>query len=249
MSTRLQVILALVVLLVTAIFLFTEPVPQDPAYHAFSDVRNLFDIPNFWNVASNLPFLVIGAAGVWFLHDNAGRACVPGTALAYRLFFAGVMLTAFGSSYYHLAPDNQTLVWDRLPMTIGFAGLLTIIVAEFVSASAARKLLLPLLITGLASVAYWAWSEARGDGDLRPYALVQFLPMLLIPVLLLTHRPAFSDKKIFWWMLFFYLLAKVFEFMDPAIFALGYLISGHTLKHLAAAMTPAIFLYGLSRRR
>jgi len=239
----------LAAVLIAGVFLLGDPVPQDPAYHAFSDVRNLFGIPNFWNVISNLPFLVIGAAGLWFLRHDAERVCMQGNALAYRVFFAGILLTAFGSAYYHLAPSNQTLLWDRLPMTIGFAGLLTVIIAEFISSNAARRLLLPLLGIGLGSVFYWAWSETQGAGDLRPYAIVQFLPMLLIPAVLLTHKPAIGDSRYFWWMLVFYVIAKVFEFMDPSILALGNLISGHSLKHLAAAMTPAVFLYALTRRR
>jgi len=248
-SARSLAVSILAAVLIAGVFLLGDPVPQDPAYHAFSDVRNLFGIPNFWNVISNLPFLVIGAAGLWFLRHDAERVCMQGNALAYRVFFAGILLTAFGSAYYHLAPSNQTLLWDRLPMTIGFAGLLTVIIAEFISSNAARRLLLPLLGIGLGSVFYWAWSETQGAGDLRPYAIVQFLPMLLIPAVLLTHKPAIGDSRYFWWMLVFYVIAKVFEFMDPSILALGNLISGHSLKHLAAAMTPAVFLYALTRRR
>lgn len=249
MSNRLIVILTVTLVLIAAVFLFTPPIPQDPAYHRFSDVRNLFSIPNFWNVMSNLPFLLVGVAGVWYLRDNADRVCVPGTVVAYQVFFAGVLLTAFGSAYYHLAPANETLVWDRLPMTISFAGLLTIIIAEFVSGNAARRLLVPFLLFGIASVAYWAWTESRGVGDLRPYALVQFLPILLIPVVLLTHQPTIGQRKYFWWMLMFYLVAKGLEFLDPAILSMGNLISGHSLKHVAASMTPAIFLYALMQRR
>jgi hypothetical protein len=248
-STRSLSIIILVAVLIAGIFGLSDPLPQDPAYHAFSDVRNLFGVPNFWNVVSNLPFLLIGAAGLWFLHSNAEEVCIPGTVLAYRVFYIGILLTAFGSAYYHLAPSNERLVWDRLPMTIGFAGLLTIIIAEFVSATAARRLLFPLLAIGMASVVFWAWSEAKGAGDLRPYAIVQFLPMLLIPVVLLTHQPTIGNRKVFWWMLAFYLIAKIFEFLDPSILALGNLVSGHSLKHLAAAMTPAIFLYALTLRR
>jgi hypothetical protein len=33
----------------------------------------------------------------------------------------------------------------------------------------------------------------------------------------------------------FYALAKLFEFFDEKIFSLGQIVSGHTLKHLAAA--------------
>mgnify|MGYP001819647316 CR=1 FL=1 len=249
MSNRLIVILTVTLALIAAVFLVTQPIPQDPAYHRFSDVRTLFGIPNFWNVTSNLPFLVVGVAGLWYLRDNADRVCVSGALVAYQVFFAGILLTAFGSAYYHLAPANETLVWDRLPMTIGFAGLLTIIIAEFVSASAARRLLVPFLLVGLASVAYWGWTESRGVGDLRPYALVQFLPMLLIPLVLLTHQPTIGERKYFWWMLLFYLVAKILEFLDPAVLSMGQLVSGHSLKHVVAAMTPAVFLYALTQRR
>lgn len=235
--------------MIAAVFLFTSAVPQDPAYHNFSDTRLLLGVPNFWNVFSNLPFLVVGAAGLVLVRRNADKVCVSTTEMAYYVFFIGILLTAFGSSYYHLAPGNETLVWDRLPMTIGFAGLVTIIVAEFVSARAARMLLVPLLVIGFASVEYWSWTESRGVGDLRPYAIVQFLPMLMIPVILLTYKPVIGEARYFWWMLVFYLLAKVLEFFDADVFAFGYLISGHSLKHVAAAMTPVVFLYALTMRR
>ena len=249
MSQRSMIVIAVAALIIAAVFLFTSAIPQDPAYHQFIDGRDLLGVPNFWNVISNLPFLVVGAWGLVFVYRHANEVCVISCEMAYMVFFAGILLTAFGSSYYHLAPSNETLLWDRLPMTIGFAGLLTVIVAEFVSASAARRLLLPLLIVGFASVEYWVWTESRGVGDLRPYAIVQFLPMLLIPVILLTHRPTIGAARYFWWMLAFYLVAKLLEFFDADVFALGHLISGHSLKHVAAAMTPAVFLYALIRRR
>jgi hypothetical protein len=249
MSPRTIIVIAFAFLVIAAVFLFTSAVPQDPAYHAFSDFRSLLGVPNFWNVFSNLPFLIVGVAGLIFVRRNADKICVSTNEMAYYVFFIGIALTALGSSYYHLAPSNQTLLWDRLPMTIGFAGLVTIIVAEFVSARAARMLLVPLLIVGFASVEYWAWTESRGAGDLRPYAIVQFLPMLMIPVILLTHKPVIGEARYFWWMLAFYFLAKLLEFFDADVFAFGKLISGHSLKHVAAAMTPTIFLYALIMRR
>jgi hypothetical protein len=249
MSPRTIAVVAFAIFVIAAVFLFTSAVPQDPAYHEFIDSRSLLGVPNFWNVFSNLPFLVVGVAGLAFVKRNADKVCVSATEMAYYVFFIGIFLTAFGSSYYHLAPSNETLLWDRLPMTIGFAGLVTIIVAEFVSARAARMLLLPLLIVGFASVEYWAWTESRGVGDLRPYAIVQFLPMLMIPVILLTHKPVIGEARYFWWMLVFYVLAKLLEFFDADVFAFGDLISGHSLKHVAAAMTPIVFLYALISRR
>lgn len=249
MITRDIATVAAIALVVAAVFLFVAPIPQDPAYHAFADGRTLLGVANFWNVVSNLPFLVVGAWGVVYVMRHGHAVCLPGLELAYVVFFSGVFLTAFGSSYYHLAPANDPLAWDRLPMTIGFAGLFSIIVGEFVAARIGRMLVVPLLLVGIVSVEYWIWTESRGAGDLRLYALVQFLPMLLIPFILLLYRPAIGSAKYFWAMLGFYVLSKIVEFFDMAIFAAGGAISGHSLKHLFAAAATAMVLLGLMRRR
>ncbi|MGR9093257.1 MAG: ceramidase domain-containing protein [Gammaproteobacteria bacterium] len=239
----------LIATLVVVAFAVTEPVAQDPAYHAFADNRRLFHVDNFWNVASNLPFLLIGAWGVVFVSRLRESVCSAELRPAYTVFFAGILLTAFGSGLYHLAPGNGTLILDRLPMTIGFAGLFAIIVGEFVSLRAARALLLSMLAIGVGSVLYWAVTEASGAGDLRPYAVVQFLPMLLVPVFLLRSRLAQDLAPYVWLMIGCYAVAKVFEHFDAAIFSAGNLLSGHTLKHLFASLTPAVLLFGLIGRR
>ena len=235
-------------LAVIAVFVFVAPIPQDPAYHLFADSRTLLGVANFWNVASNLPFLVVGTWGVVYVMRHGHAVCLPGLELAYVVFFSGVFLTAFGSAYYHLTPANDPLAWDRLPMTIGFAGLFAVIVGEFVSPRVGRMLVIPLLLIGIVSVEYWIWTEARGVGDLRLYAVVQFLPMVLIPAILLLYRPIVGSSKYFWGMLGFYVLSKVVEFLDVSIFALGGAISGHSLKHLFAAAATAMVLLALMRR-
>ena len=248
MSTRDIAILTALALAVVAFFLFVAPIPQDPAYHRFADARALLGVANFWNVASNLPFLVIGAWGVAFVMRHGHAVTLPGLQLAYLVFFSGVFLTAFGSAYYHLSPANEPLAWDRLPMTIGFAGLFAVIVGEFVSPRVGRLLVLPLLLLGVVSVEYWIWGESKGAGDLRLYAVVQFLPMLLVPLILAFYKPAIGSSKYFWGMLGFYVLSKIMEFLDAPIFAAGGAISGHSLKHLFAAAATAMVLLGLMRR-
>jgi hypothetical protein len=240
-----RLLLGLIVLLaVLGLFLFVMPIPQDPAYHRFADDRTLLGIPNAWNVLSNLPFLLVGGWGLILL----GRTSLSTTALkpAYQLFFTGVLLTAFGSGYYHLEPSNESLVFDRLSMTISFAGLFAVIVGEFVSVRAGRSMLWLLLFAGPGSVFYWAWTESQGTGDLRPYALVQFLPMLLIPVIVALYRSTHLRAITVWTMILFYMAAKVAELLDGRIMAATSFISGHTIKHLFAAMTPAVLVVALS---
>ena len=150
-----------------------DPVAQDPAYHRFADTRSFFGIPNFFDVVSNLLFAAVGTAGLLVV---ARGGFVLETKFAWLTFFAGVFLTAAGSGYYHFEPDNRTLAWDRLPMTIAIMSFVAIVIGEYLSMRAARRLLVPLLLVGAASVLHWAYTESIGHGDLRSYALVQFLP-------------------------------------------------------------------------
>lgn len=248
LSGRAMWLILTATILVVVTFMVSEPIPQDPAYHAFVDTRLLLHIPNCLNVMSNLPFLLFGAWGLGYVHQHGSEVCMPKLRAAYVVFFVGVMLTAPGSAYYHLVPGNGTLVWDRLPMTIAFAGMFSIIIGEYMSVRAARTLLLPLLVVGASSVVYWAVTETYGSGDLRPYAVVQFLPMLLIPIILMMYRSRFDSSRYFWLMIGFYLIAKVFEHFDAAVYGAGSWVSGHTLKHISASLTPAVLLYVLMLR-
>ena len=218
------------VVLVTGIATVLAPrIAQDLAYHQFADTRPLLGIPNSLNVLSNLPFAIVGLAGLACVSRIRSWERWPYAALC-----AGTALTSIGSAYYHLAPDNWRLVWDRLPMTVGFMGLLTAVIAERVSNRAARTLFVPLLVLGTASVAYWYWSEVRGAGDLRPYGLVQFGSLLAIIIALLLD-PRNRDNRYFFLGLGAYFLAKIFELADRPIYEAWTIISGHTIKHLMAA--------------
>ena len=225
-----------------------EPIPQDPTYHDFADTRTHLAIPNFWNVVSNGPFILVGAAGLLFLRKQDREGMLAELRPACIVLFCGVVLTGVGSGWYHLSPDNRTLIWDRLPMTLAFMGLFAIIIGEHISTRWARKLLLPLLVAGSLSVAYWALSESRGTGDLRPYALVQFLPMLLIPLMLLMYPSRFDRTAFIWWVIAAYGASKVLEYYDRDIFALNGIVSGHSLKHVVAALAPLLLLYGFATR-
>ena len=235
---------SLVVIIAAAI---VGPVAQDPNYHLFADQSSMAGIPNWLNVLSNLPFLIVGGVGLRLIADSP-ESVTPQTQLAWIIFFVGIALTAFGSGYFHLRPNNSTLVWDRLPMTISFMSLCAIIIAEYFSPKLGNKLLLPLLLAGVGSVAYWAFTESIGGGDLRPYGIVQFLPMLLIPLIIILYRTRSDLGRFIGWMIAFYFAAKLAEQLDEQIFAVGNLISGHTLKHLIASLAPASLLYGLMCR-
>lgn len=224
-----------------------DPVPQDLAYHEFADRRTFAGIPNLFDVLSTLPFLAIGLTG---LRQLVGRQLQLDTKLrpTVAVFFLGVVLTAFGSAFYHLQPDNATLTWDRLPMTLAFMALVALVFGEYINIDVGRVLLWPLLIAGIGSVLWWQYTEQLGQGDLRFYGLVQFLPMLLLPLVLLLYPPRWSRASDYWLAGGWYLLAKLFECFDRVVFGLTGWLSGHTLKHLAAAMAAWWLLRMLKRR-
>jgi len=181
------------------------PIIQNQNYHDFADQRTLFGIPNFWNVVSNIPFVGIGAVGLWQF----------GRSQATMLLFLGIFLTGFGSSYYHLEPNDQTLFWDRLPMAIGFMAIFAIAIEERVDQRVGAILLWPMTAIGVFSLLLWRWT-----GDLRLYAWVQFFPCLALPLIFLLFAPGFSGA--IYWLLaaMFYGLAKLFEFYDSAIYSI-----------------------------
>ncbi len=232
-NIRLVTLVGVVVVAVAGAFAL-PPMPQDLAYHAFADRRTIAGIPNALNVLSNLPFLAAGCFGLTVLSIH-GAQMAPWQTRAYAALFGGTALTGLGSAYYHLAPDNARLVWDRLPMTIGFMGLLTAMIGERVSVHAARQLFVPLLALGALSVGVWAWTERRGAGDLRLYGLVQFGSLAVVLLLLALYRATQPGTHYLLAGLAAYAAAKIFEALDAQIFALGRIVSGHSLKHVAAA--------------
>jgi hypothetical protein len=234
----------------TAAALLLPPIPQPQPYHDFADQRAWLGIPNFLNVASNLLFALVGAWGLLFLFRKSEprRFINPRERGAYLLVFLGLLLTAFGSGFYHLAPDNARLVWDRLPMTLAFMGLVSAMIAERVGVHIGFYSLPVLLLMGVTSVALWWYGEARGAGDLRAYAAVQLYAVLVLPILLLLP-PLYTRSGDFAAVFGFYVLAKLFETEDRQIFSLDqHTVSGHTLKHLAAGAAGFWILMMLQKR-
>lgn len=222
----------------TAVAFSLPPISQDVAYHQFADRRHMLGIPNALNVLSNLPLAVVGIRGV----ARLARAGAGWERLAFLVLFTSVALTGVGSAYYHLAPSTATLFWDRLPMTAAFASLTALALGERVSPRAGPWLLAVLVVIGVASVVSWRRGELAGAGDLRLYILVQFLPMVLIPLALALFPARWLRARDLLGVLGWYALSKLFEALDAPIFALAGIVSGHTLKHLAAATATAWLL-------
>jgi len=216
-------------------------IPQEEAYHNFCDRRALWGIPNFANVISNLGFCVAGAAGLFCVWLSTAS---KGLKLIYYVVFSGIFLTGLGSGLYHCRPDDGMLVFDRLPMSIVFMGMVAAAMEEGIGPGVGATFLWPLVGAGFISVWWWHHTGSGGAGDLRLYILVQYYPLLLVPAVLLM----FSNPRVRrgWRPLLFcfglYALAKIAETLDCSIYTFLRTVSGHTLKHLIAALATGFLV-------
>lgn len=211
-----------------AVFLFQKgPLPQEQWYHQFVDTRMMLGIPNAMDVLSNIFFVIVGVLGM----NEVGKVMGLDTKKSWWWFFLAILLVAPGSAYYHLNPNDTTLIWDRLPMSMGFMGLYIVLLCEHISLKF-EKALYPALILGILSVFTWVMTN-----DLRIYYWVQFSSFITIPIILLLFKSRYGKKYLYGVTLAFYGLAKWTEIKDKEIFyATHELISGHTLKHILAAV-------------
>lgn len=208
------------------------PILQPAGYHHFADQRLLLGIPNGADVLSNLGFLLAALAGL--LHWKAMPSDQPGRN-ALGVFALALGMTAFGSAWYHLAPDDARLVWDRIPIALACGALLA---GALRQAHPGSRAALPLLLAaGIASVFWW-----KASGDLRPYLLIQLAPLVLIPLLQWQARAPLAQRKAFGLAIVLYVLAKLCELGDLALFEMWELTSGHTLKHLLAVAAALVLV-------
>jgi len=235
-------VLGVVPAMILAAALFVPPVAQDPRYHDFADQRTIWGIANFWNVVSNAAFLVTAAVGARVLRSTSAFT-EDWERTAYCTLLVGTILVAFGSAYYHLQPNSETLFWDRLPMTIVFMSLFATTIGERIGMSIGWRSFLPLLLVGALSVVYWKLS-----GDLRFYAIVQFYPMLAIPVLLIFRPPRYTAGGGIFAMVILYAVAKALELFDRDLSWFSP-AGGHPWKHVVSAAALLCYMAALGKRR
>jgi hypothetical protein len=228
-------------LLLAAAALFHGPIHQPAGYHDFADRTLLWGIPHFCDVTSNLGFGVIALWGWLRLAAARGHPGLRHGWAGYRLFLAGLFLTALGSSWYHLAPDNARLAWDRLPIALACAGLLAGVLGEVRQRDSANMTIL-LAVAAVASVAWWRFTDLAGADDLRPYLLLQVLTIVLIPLWQWIYKAPAADRMAFGGALALYVVAKFAELGDHQIAATLGVVTGHTLKHLLATGAAALIV-------
>lgn len=251
---RLYGLLLLTTVFILMIFLFSYgPIPQDENYHNFADNRTFFNIPNFFNVLSNIPFLLSGFYGIYtLLYGNSNAFFHVSEKITYWILFVSVCFVSIGSGYYHLWPDTYTLFWDRLPMTVGFMAVMSILFSEKVDKRFGQRALIPCLLIGVGSVLWWFFTEAHPTriGDLRPYIIVQFTPILVTPFIIMIYPNSYTHTTYMYISVALYVIAKILEVLDKQIYLfLWKTVSGHSLKHVVAAYGIFLLAIMLQKRK
>lgn len=242
MTAPRELLIVVVLLALLPILVFLGPIAQPASYHDLADQRPILGIAHFWNVTTNLPFLVVGFMGLHLLWRQREEA-----SAAWRLLFAGTLLVALGSGWYHTNPNDATLVWDRLPIGIAFMGFFTALLIEHASGAnkrVAHRLLVPSVMFSAAAI--WWWYET---GDLSLWVWVQAAPMLAAALVLMLLPAPYTHRRYVGYALAWYAVAKVVEVLDVQLMHFtGGLMSGHAMKHLAAA-AGVWCLYVMLRQR
>ncbi|XP_072998545.1 uncharacterized protein [Typha latifolia] len=219
------------------LILVTPRIPHSPSLHLFADMRNFLGVPNTLNVLTTFPFLLVGVPGlVLCLSGSCFGISLKGEVFGWALFYAGNAAVAFGSAYYHLKPDDDRIVWDRLPMMISASSVLSILVIERVDERIGISCLFSLLLLVLVSIAC-----ERTFDDLRLCMMFHLIPCIAIPAMVFLFPPKYTHSR--FWILAsgFYLLARFEGVADKKVYSVNrYFISGHSLEHLCLAMVSII---------
>ena len=225
------------------------PIAQPAHYNEFADQSALFGIPHAGDVLSNIGFAMVAMWGWIRLRPQRDHAALRNGWCGYQLFLIGLVLTAVGSGYYHLAPNNERLVWDRLPIGLAAAGVLAGVRAETRRNTHASRYAAIITVLAILSVGWWYYTDSpQHPGDLRPYLLLQGLPLVLVPLWQAIYRAPRRDRIAFGVAVLLYVLAKLAEVWDHELLAALEWISGHTLKHLLATAAAGVLIGRLSQR-
>lgn len=225
------------------------PIAQPENYHDFADKRAFFGLNHAFDVLSNLPIFFVGIWGIYFLKKTNLQSTSTFEKNLWFVFFGATAFVAIFSFYYHLAPDNFRLFWDRIGLSVLFLSFFSLMLEERINHKIGVRLAIPLIIFGVGSVFYWILTEKAGAGDLRFYVLTQFGPIIVLPFLFFLFPSKHPGQYWIYGSLGFYILAKFAEEWDAQIFHFFHEnLAGHTLKHLLSSISLVFIVLYLKKR-
>jgi len=220
--------------LLVTVALWYGKIEQQQSYHNFADDRVIVGVTNAVDVLSNLAILVPGLLGIALMYKRQSTDYTyyqQFEPIILLTLFGGMVVTAIGSMWYHLDPNDSTLVWDRMAMTVVMTALCSLVISDRFSGLFAAKIHIPLLFFGLFTVLYWHFV-----GDLRPYYIFKLQAPIILVALLIFGQESYDRVSDYVVTMMLFLLASILEYEDYMVFDATSIISGHSLKHLVAGI-------------
>lgn len=252
-SYRIKINILLALFFVSVLVVLIVPsIPQNLNYYNFADQNTLFGIKNFWNVITNLFFIITGVIGITYLCSPQSQSHFYHVweKIPYFVFFINIILIGFGSTYYHLAPSNHRFFWERLPIAVTFMAFFSAVIMERINRKLGIYLLIPFIVIGIFSVIYWMHTEGIHQGDLRFYGWAQLFPGIGSFLMICLYSTYYSGNRYLFEMFGWFGLAKICELFDHGIYLLSFhVISGHPLKHIFMSFAVYSLLRYLKYRR
>jgi hypothetical protein len=229
------------------IAMFAYSMPQPRAYHLFADTRTCLGVPNFFNTASNLAFLAVGVGMLIWLYAHRRNFSLMfsarGEMWIFVVLYAATALVCFGSGYYHLAPDNARLYWDRLPMTLVSSAFSGVVVADRFNARAGIWTLSIAAVISCGALTYWLATQSRETDNVWPYIVAMYGGLALTALVMALFPSRYTHAGAAWVAAAIYAGAIAFDTrLDKPLYTIGGVLSGHSFKHLLAAV--ALFWFG-----
>ena len=221
------------------------PVPAGALTHQHADNRSWLGIPNAANVLVNVPIFWCAA---WGWCATRTSPWTRSLRLPWQGFHLWVMLASLLAAMYHAAPSDAGYIASHV-CSAGAALMLSFgLMAERLDRrwGAMTSCVLAALVVVAIGVASDYEQRLGGGIDVRPFLLLQAVPLLLVVAGTLRLPPDRPRRSAWVVLLALYAGARLLEWADAPVFTITGWISGHTLMHACTGLIVAWMAYRAS---
>ncbi|EAQ96675.1 hypothetical protein KT71_06609 [Congregibacter litoralis KT71] len=225
-----------------------KPLPQPADYHQLADQRTIFGVPNAIDVFTNFPYVVVSIVALFCVTRLYRESREVLAAFIFGCFFLSTASVSITSSLYHLAPNNVSLVGDRLSIVFSATFLVGVACLKVFGSRETLRVVAISGIYGVSSMLYWCLTSGSRLENILYYVAFQIFVVCFVAFCCFLRCARSMSYK---WLLsavVAYAASKPFEINDAQFLALtNGLISGHSAKHLVIVFCVCAVLMHMLR--
>ena len=213
------------------------PVALDISPYHFACDGEIFGIPHFWNLLTNVPLLLLGVHGL----RRARKLARDGRAVSFN--WIGIWISTIAIGLGSIAYHGWLTPWGLALDRIAISGLIAFFLAHTADVALgigpSRRLSFGLLVACQATVLVWilggtAWiygvlQAVGGVAVLAVFVRGGWRARRGLGPLSVSPRPVYLFALC-------YGLAKLFELYDEPVCELTGFLGGHPIKHVFSAL-------------